>query len=91
MEQVPVVARSAKLGRCPAPANIPRLLGPDEIRKLSKIDSWKVMPGPSVARILLDGPQRSPISEDLVQTRRLYLLAIVVIGTRINGIGGPDA
>ena len=84
MDQIPAVARSAKLGDVCA-REIPRLLTSDEIRKLSKIESWKVMLAFGCEILLIAAAVA--ISETWFNPAT-YLLAIVVIGTRINGLGG---
>ena len=84
MDQVPVVARSAKLGD-DCVREIPRLLTKDEIRRFSEIDSPKVMLAFAfevlliVAAVTLSETWFNPAT---------YLLAVIVVGTRINGIGG---
>jgi fatty acid desaturase len=75
---------SAKLGDA-CVREIPRLLAPDEIRKLSKIESAKVMLAFACEILLVVAA--IAISETWFNPAT-YLLAIVVIGTRINGIGG---
>jgi fatty acid desaturase len=79
-----VVARSAKLGDS-CLRDIPRLLTKEEIRDFSRIDSVKF----SLAAILEYGLIAAAIW--ISQTwwnPATYLLAIIVIGSRINGLGG---
>jgi fatty acid desaturase len=79
-----VVARSAKLGDA-CVRDIPRLLSKDEIRDLSRIDSVKFTTaalleyGLIAAAVVISETWWNPL---------LYLLAVIVIGSRINGLGG---
>jgi fatty acid desaturase len=79
-----VVARSAKLGDS-CLRDIPRLLTKEEIRDLSRIDSVKftlaaaLEYGLIAAAIWISQTWWNPAT---------YILAIVVIGSRINGLGG---
>jgi fatty acid desaturase len=78
-----VVARSARLGDC-CLQDIPRLLSKDEIRNLSQIDSVKF-----TAAALLEFAQIAAaiwISETWWNPL-VYALAVIVIGSRINGLG----
>lgn len=79
-----VVARSAKLGD-DCVRDIPRLLSKDEIRDLSRIDSVKF-----TAAALLE---YSLIAAAVVISQTwwnpvVYVLAVIVIGSRINALGG---
>jgi fatty acid desaturase len=83
MTETPV-ARSAKLGDS-CVRDIPRLLSKDEIRDLSRIDSVKF----SAAALL----EYSLIAAAVVISQTwwnpvIYVLAVIVIGSRINGLGG---
>jgi fatty acid desaturase len=79
-----VIARSAKLGDCSV-REIPRLLSKDEIRDLSQIDSIKFTAaallefGLIAAAIWLSETWWNPL---------VYTAAVIVIGSRINGLGG---
>ncbi|MBI3701850.1 MAG: fatty acid desaturase family protein [Afipia sp.] len=79
-----VVARSAKLGdECVR--DIPRLLSKDEIRDLSQIDSVKF----SAAAILEFGLIAAAVwISETWWNPAIYALAVLVIGSRINGLGG---
>src|SRR5260370_17765842 len=84
-----VVARSAKLGDS-CLRDIPRLLSKEEIRNLSQIDSVKF----SSAAVL----EFSLIAAALWISETwwnplIYALAVIVIGSRVNGLRGlmPDA
>ena len=75
------MARSAKLGD-DCVRDIPRLLSKDEIRDLSRIDSVKftaaaLLEYGLIAAAVVDQP-------DLVEPV-IYVLAVIVIGSRING------
>jgi fatty acid desaturase len=78
-----VVARSAKLGDG-CVREIPRLLTKEEIRDLSRIDSVKFTAaallefGLIVAAVWISVTWWNPV---------IYALAVVVIGSRINGLG----
>lgn len=79
-----VVARSAKLGD-DCVKDIPRLLTKEEIRNLSRIDSVKFSAaamlefGLIAAAIIVSETWWNPV---------VYVLAVIVIGSRINGLGG---
>lgn len=79
-----VVARSAKLGDA-CVRDIPRLLTKEEIRNLSQIDSVKFSAAALLeftliaAAVLVSETWWNPV---------IYVLAIIVIGSRINGLGG---
>ena len=79
-----VVARSAKLGDS-CLRDIPRLLSKEEIRNLSQIDSVKFTAaavlefGLIVAAVWISETWWNPL---------IYALAVIVIGSRINGMGG---
>lgn len=79
-----VVARSAKLGD-DCVKEIPRLLTKEEIRNLSKIDSVKFSAaallefGLIAAAVVISETWWNPV---------IYILAFIVIGSRINGLGG---
>ncbi len=78
-----IVARSAKLGDS-CVRDIPRLLSKEEIRDLSKIDSVKFTSaamlefGLIAAAVFVSQTWWNPLT---------YALAIIVIGSRINGLG----
>ena len=78
-----VVARSAKLGDS-CVREIPRLLTREEIRDLSRIDSVKFTAaallefGLIVAAVWISETWWNPL---------LYVLAVIVVGSRINGLG----
>jgi fatty acid desaturase len=79
-----VVARSAKMGDS-CLREIPRLLTKEEIRDLSRIDSVKF----TAAAVL----EYSLIAAALWISQTwwnplIYVLAVIVIGSRINGLGG---
>src|SRR5260370_38243484 len=79
-----VVVRSARLGDS-CLRDIPRLLSKEEIRNLSQIDSVKF----SSAAVL----EFSLIAAALWISETwwyplIYALAVIVIGSRINGLGG---
>jgi len=79
-----VVARSARLGD-DCVREIPRLLTKDEIRSLSKIDSVKF-----TAAVLIEVVTIALavwVSETWWNPI-VYLIAVVVIGSRINALGG---
>lgn len=79
-----VVARSAKLGDI-CLRDIPRLLTKEEIRDLSRIDSVKF----SLAAVLEYGLIAAAIWISWTWWNPVtYALAVVVIGSRINGLGG---
>jgi fatty acid desaturase len=84
MSDAVVVARSAKLGDA-CVRDIPRLLTKDEIRNLSQIDSVKFTAAALLefsliaAAVLIAETWWNPLT---------YVLAVVVIGSRINGLGG---
>src|SRR5690349_6013377 len=79
-----VVARSAKLGDA-CVRDIPRLLTKEEIRDLSQIDSVKFTAaallefGLIAAAVIISQIWWNPVT---------YVLAVIVIGSRINGLGG---
>jgi len=79
-----VVARSAKLGD-DCVRDIQRLLSKDEIRDLSRIDSVKFSAaalleyGLIAAAVVISQTWWNPI---------VYVLAVIVIGSRINALGG---
>jgi len=79
-----VTAKSAKLGD-DCVRDIPRLLTKEEIRDLSRIDSRKF----TLAVILeiLTIAAAIAISETWWHPA-IYLVAVIVIGSRINGLGG---
>jgi fatty acid desaturase len=79
-----VVARSAKLGDA-CVRDIPRLLTKEEIRDLSKVDSVKF----SAAALLEFGLIAAAIVLSQIWWNPLtYVLAVLVIGSRINSLGG---
>jgi fatty acid desaturase len=79
-----VVARSAKLGDS-CLRDIPRLLTKEEIRNLSQIDSVKF----TAAAVLEYGLIAAAVwVSETWWNPLLYVLAVVVIGSRINGLGG---
>ncbi|MBN8972669.1 MAG: hypothetical protein J0H51_11700, partial [Rhizobiales bacterium] len=79
-----VIAKSAKLGD-DCVRDIPRLLTKEEIRDLSRIDSRKFTLAIIIevltiaAAIAISETWWNPV---------IYLLAVIVIGSRINGLGG---
>src|SRR4051794_26665663 len=79
-----VVARSAKLGDV-CVRDIPRLLTKEEIRDLSQLDSVKFTAaallefGLIAAAVVLCQIWWNPVT---------YVLAVIVIGSRINSLGG---
>lgn len=79
-----VVARSAKLGDA-CVQEIPRLLSKDEIRGLSQIDSVKF-----TAAVLLEFAliAAAVLIAETWWNPLTYALAVLVIGSRINGLGG---
>jgi fatty acid desaturase len=79
-----VVARSAKLGDA-CVRDIPRLLSKDEIRNLSQIDSVKFTAAALLEFALIASAVW--ISETWWNPA-IYALAVLVIGSRINGLGG---
>lgn len=78
-----VVARSAKLGDI-CVRDIPRLLTKEEIRDLSRIDSVKFSAaalfefGLIAAAVWISETWWNPV---------IYVLAVIVVGSRINGLG----
>jgi fatty acid desaturase len=79
-----IVARSAKLGDA-CVQEIPRLLSKDEIRKLSQIDSVKF----TVAALFEFGLIAAATwTSETWWNPLIYALAVIVIGSRINGLGG---
>ena len=79
-----IVARSAKLGDA-CVQEIPRLLSKDEIRKLSQIDSVKF----TAAALFEFGLIAAAIwTSETWWNPLIYALAVIVIGSRINGLGG---
>ena len=79
-----VVARSARLGDS-CLRDIPRLLSKEEIRNLSQIDSVKF----SVAAVLEFSLIAAAIwISETWWNPLIYALAVIVIGSRINGLGG---
>src|SRR5258708_7923993 len=79
-----VVARSAKLGDS-CVRDIPRLLTKEEIRDLSQIDSVKF----SAAAVLEFGLIAAAVwISETWWNPAIYALAVIVIGSRINGLGG---
>lgn len=79
-----IVARSARLGD-DCVREIPRLLSKEEIRDLSRIDSVKFTAaafleyGLIAAAVWISVTWWNPV---------IYVLAVIVIGSRINGLGG---
>jgi fatty acid desaturase len=79
-----VVAHSAKLGDS-CLRDIPRLLSKEEIRSLSQIDSVKFTAAAALefgliaAAVWISETWWNPLT---------YLLAVIVVGSRINGLGG---
>lgn len=79
-----IVARSAKLGDA-CVRDIPRLLSKDEIRDLSRIDSVKF----SLAALLEFGLIAAAVwISETWWNPAIYAIAVLVIGSRINGLGG---
>ena len=79
-----VVARSAKLGDS-CLRDIPRLLSKEEIRNFSQIDSVKFTAAGVLEYSLIAAAVW--ISE-IWWNPLIYALAVIVIGSRINGLGG---
>lgn len=79
-----VVARSARMGD-DCVREIPRLLTKDEIRSLSKIDSVKFS---SAVLIEIATIALAVWVSETWWNPVVYLIAVVVIGSRINGLGG---
>jgi len=78
-----VVARSAKLGDI-CVRDIPRLLTKEEIRDLSRIDSVKF----SAAALLEFGLIAAAVwISETWWNPVIYVLAVIVVGSRINGLG----
>jgi fatty acid desaturase len=79
-----VVARSARLGD-DCVREIPRLLTKDEIREFSRIDSVKF-----TAAVLLEFAliAAAIAVSEIWWNPFVYVAAVVVIGSRINGLGG---
>ena len=78
-----VVARSAKLGDC-CVRDIPRLLSKEEIRDLAQIDSVKF----TAAAVLEFGLIAAAVwISETWWNPLIYVLAVIVIGSRINGLG----
>lgn len=79
-----VVARSARLGDI-CVRDIPRLLSKEEIRDLSQIDSVKF-----TAAFLLEFAliALAVVVAETWFNPLTYVLAVIVIGSRINGLGG---
>ena len=78
-----IVARSAKLGDV-CVRDIPRLLSKEEIRNLSQIDSVKF----TLAAMLEFSLIAAAVWISVTWWNPLvYALAVVVIGSRINGLG----
>lgn len=79
-----IVARSAKMGDA-CVRDIPRLLSKEEIRDLSRIDSVKF----SLAALLEFGLIAAAVwISETWWNPAIYALAVLVIGSRINGLGG---
>src|SRR2546423_1243801 len=79
-----VVARSAKLGDS-CVRGLPRLLSKQEIRNLSQIDSVKFTSAAVLEFYLIAAAVW--ISETWWNPL-IYALAVIVVGSRINGLGG---
>jgi fatty acid desaturase len=79
-----IVARSAKLGDA-CVQEIPRLLSKDEIRKLSQIDSVKFT---AAALFEFGLIAAATWTSETWWNPLIYALAVIVIGSRINGLGG---
>jgi fatty acid desaturase len=65
---------------------VPRLLTKEELRSLSKIDGGKVMLAFAVEILMVAAAIW--LSEAMWFNPLTYLLAVIVVGTRISGIGG---
>ncbi len=79
-----IVARSAKLGDA-CVRDIPRLLTKDEIRDLSQIDSVKF----SAAALLEFGLIAAAIwVSETWWNPAIYAIAVLIVGSRINALGG---
>ena len=85
MVEAQVTALSAKQGDT-CLRDVPRLLTKEEIRALSEIDSSKVMLAFAVEILLVAAAVA--LSEATWFNPLTYLLAVVVVGTRILGLGG---
>src|SRR5712672_200718 len=85
MTDAHVEARSAKQGDA-CLREVPRLLTKEEIRSLSEIDSAKAMLALAVEILLVAAAVA--LSEATWFNPLTYLLAVIVVGTRILGIGG---
>jgi fatty acid desaturase len=85
MVEAQVMAVSAKQGDA-CLREVPRLLTKEEIRSLSEIDSGKAMLAFAVEILLMAAAVA--LSEATWFNPLTYLLAIVVVGTRILGLGG---
>jgi len=79
-----IVARSAKLGDA-CVQEIPRLLSKDEVRKLSQIDSVKFT---AAALFEFGLIAAATWTSETWWNPLIYALAVIVIGSRINGLGG---
>ena len=79
-----IVARSAKLGDA-CVQEIPRLLSKDEIRKLSQIDSVRFT---AAALFEFGLIAAATWTSETWWNPLIYALAVIVIGSRINGLGG---
>jgi fatty acid desaturase len=79
-----VVARSARLGDS-CLRDIPRLLSKEEIRNLSQIDSVKFS---SAAVLEFSLIAAAVWISETWWNPLIYALAVIVIGSRINGLGG---
>jgi fatty acid desaturase len=85
MVEAQVTAFTAKQGDT-CVREVPRLLTKEEIRSLSEIDSGKAMLA-FAAEILLVAAAVG-LSEATWFNPLTYLLAVIVVGTRISGVGG---
>lgn len=84
MNEVAAVARSARLGDVSI-REIPRLLTKEEIRSLSEINSVKFVLAASLEILLIAG---AIFVSEMWFNPLTYILAVIIIGTRINGLGG---
>jgi fatty acid desaturase len=85
MVEAQVTALTAKQGDT-CVREVPRLLTKEEIRSLSEIDSGKVML--AFAAEILPVAAAVGLSEATWFNPLTYLLAVIVVGTRISGVGG---
>src|SRR6202051_3061955 len=85
MVEAQVTAFTAKQGDV-CLREVPRLLTKEEIRSLSEIDSGKAMLAFAIEILLMAAAVA--LSEATWFNPLTYLLAVIVVGTRILGLGG---